>query len=132
TSANVDDATLAAKALADLGDKLRQIDPPVVRRVADALQRIIDTTANNASATGLRAAAVTALGSLRDPRSSNLFISLLRPNVDGPVRRAAVGGLGKLGDPNAAEAIALLPLIDPDPTIRLETATSLNGISGFA
>ncbi|HSV12774.1 MAG TPA: HEAT repeat domain-containing protein [Tepidisphaeraceae bacterium] len=131
-SQNTAEATLAANALGEMGDKLRQTNPGAAQQVGDALRKIIDATATSRDATGLRAACVAALGALHDPRAVDTFLPLLRPNVDSTIRKAALHGLASLGDPNTAEPIALLPLIDPDASIRLEAARALQNIATFA
>jgi HEAT repeat protein len=130
-----DDALAAAQALADpsLGATLRTGDPALAHHAAEVLKGVIDTLRNNPNPAVIqvRATCVSALAELRDARTMNTFLQLLKAGEDPTVRRAALRGLGTLGDPNAAEAIADW-LADQDRDTRLDAATALLNTATFA
>lgn len=130
-SPHFEDAAAAARALADLGAKLRQDDPASATKTADALLAKLDATNGVVGADDFRAACLSALAMLRDPRAMETFMKMLGQGQTANVRRAALRGLGELGDPKADEAIAE-QLTDPDAGIRLEAARALTNTATFA
>jgi HEAT repeat protein len=130
-ASHFEDAAAAARALADLGGKLRQDDPASATKTADALLAKLDATNGVSGSDDLRAACLSALATLRDPRAMETFMKMLGQGQTSNMRRAALRGLGELGDPKADEAIAE-QLTDPDAGIRLEAARALTNTATFA
>jgi HEAT repeat protein len=104
--------TLAAIAGSSAQD-LSQLDEPLRLALADSDPRI-------------RAAAVEAVGLMRDPASETSLVALLR-DPDGVVRQHAARALGRLRSTAAAGPLVEL-LTDPDLYVRVPVARALGQI----
>jgi HEAT repeat protein len=125
------EASAAADALAKLGEKLRQNDPPLARQATDALQRTLDTRSADPSAGDLRANCVRALAELADPRSLGTFMNLLTPTETDAVHVAALRGLQLLNNPDSLDHITPF-LSDTNVAVQLQAAQALENLAGFA
>ncbi len=120
------DAAARATA-ADLGSKLRASDPAKADQVCVDLRHIVDTS-NGPGTDEMRAACVSALATLRDKQSFDLFRQLAQPGETSEVRQAALRGLGNLGDTHADETVAD-QLDDKDRRVRYEAAVALQTVA---
>jgi len=120
--------TAAARAITDLGDKIRKEDPKLSAQAAAGLRKTLEARAGNPNAADLKSAALSALAKLRDPESMPVFIQMLRQGESVSVRRSALRGLGELADPKVDDIIAA-SLGDEDPGVRLEALRALTDIA---
>ena len=121
---NQENQISAAKALASLGENLRQNDPKLADDLSDQLRTILKNIDNQPGAESMRAASIAALAALRDPKSMDTFLNCFKPGETTEVRKAALAGLGNLGD-TRANATVIQQLGDADPTVRLEAAPGI-------
>ena len=112
-------------------------DDAARRAVAERLARAtVEADVTTAAGRARRLEAVEALGELRDPRLSGLYLDLLRrpragADAQSPELRAAVlRGVATLGDAQLADAV-VPSLADPDPRVREAAVTALASGGGF-
>jgi HEAT repeat protein len=126
---NPDNAIAAAKALAGLGQNVRIKDAKFADELSDQLRTLLQKLNNQPRTNALRAACISALAELRDPKSLDTFLDcLVNPPETAEVRIAALVGLRNLGDARANQ-IVLECLKDQDPGIRLEAAHALTTVA---
>ena len=112
-------------------------DDAARRSVAERLARAaVEADVSTDAGRSRRLEAVEALGDLRDPRLSGLYLDLLRrpragADAQSPELRAAVlRGVATLADPQLGDAV-VPSLADPDPRVREAAVTALAAGGGF-
>jgi HEAT repeat protein len=124
-------AEAACQAIQEVGDKLREQNPDLAAEAGQLLIRII-TIRTSPGDSGLRDAAVEALGPLHAAGTLRILAPLLKSSESVAVRRAALHALGDLGDSRAQDLIVLNALDDKDRDVRLAAATALETTATFA
>jgi HEAT repeat protein len=117
-------AKAGASALFALGELMREKDPPLATRTAEALRRTLEQRTGDPGAVALREACVEALVPLRADELAGTLRGLLSSRETPRVRRFALKALGELRDEKNSDAIAE-SLDDPDSSVRLEAVIAL-------
>jgi HEAT repeat protein len=126
---NLEAATAAAKALAldKLARKLREADPAMARRVADALREALLRNPSSPGNDEFRRALVNAMGLLHEesmlPTLTNLLAERNGESTD--MRRSALRAIGEIGNPQLGAVVADVMSNDRDRDVRYEAVQAL-------
>lgn len=123
---NVDAAMAAAGALAQLGAVVREKDPALARRTAEALRDTLEKRAGTPETADFRKILVDAMVPLRDESLRPLLTSMLdeRRGESVEVRQLAIRGIGEIANPESS-GLLLTALDERSDRIRLEAAQAL-------
>lgn len=110
-------AIAAAHALKTVGPVLHDKDPSLANAAAKALMTTINMRTRSGDS-GLRDAAIRALGPLKDRDALLLLLQMLSRRETDVVRIAALDALGELGDSRAESQIVENALEDKNPAVR--------------
>jgi HEAT repeat protein len=125
-------ALVAVRSLGQLGGPLRQADAKGAGQLRDRLIALLNGRAARAGAEPLRAATVTALGSVADATLTGKFVELLRPREAPIVRVAALNAIAAARDTKAVDALP--ELFNPANTereVRLAAVNAMGAVGSF-
>ncbi len=124
-------ATAAAESLKTLGKLMYAADPRLAHEIAQELWELVQRGGQEQGAGDLTAAAIEAIGPLRDPTLLLSLTKLLDRDQSERTRSAVLRALGDLGDPHAVETIIRWLPEEPSPAVRLDAIDALGKTATF-
>lgn len=119
-------AKSSADSLKELGPKLRDSDPAMTIRAADALTKLLART-SQPGLEPVRESTVAAMVPLRRPELLTTLQRLTVASETPRVRRDAIRALGEIRDPRASETV-VLAFADPEAGVRLDAVRAMGQI----
>ncbi|WP_428937343.1 HEAT repeat domain-containing protein [Fontivita pretiosa] len=119
-------ATAAARALEQLGPKIRDSDAALARQTAEALRQAFERLRPGTGTAELREAVIDAMAPLRQESLLPTLMRLLEVSrgESSQIRGLALRAIGELGDPRSASVVADY-LGDRDPRVRYRAVEAL-------